>query len=1293
MGGLSAREGLPRRLSKPQTQTSSILSPLDHEADAASPPMPSSRQDYFDDYVTVISSQGERRSRRKSRSRIRAYLYGADSEVAQTPSDNEDGQNGLVSAARDVRKRLSRTGSSIMQLQSAKTSTARLSDSSSSRLQLSGSQSSDAEESAMLADQIKERAYKDSIAAQNHVTQPVDEDKHVDSVMAPVRRKSLYTPGLATRNPSDILKKPPQPGIVDSSLDRDYYYNPSKPLESPLSQLAALQLRGGGRETPSNMNYAQLGGIELGTLRVTNGTASPIPRDPTPKLLSHPLTPESKNHDDYYTASEGSVPGDYTAVISSRSGSPLRFESRPESSSPMQDSDISTPCGSSPSRNPDTAASLAHNYILEFDNSSYSHLDAAGVEIGNASTEDVSMFVPQAEGPAAEMWRNFINDAEVRHGGNETQEDALRQLNGDVTPDSESIHLRRPSTSNTMSSRYSAPVEITQTDSAYSFNNFLGPLQTTTQSSGAYPTFRTVSPEADSKPARDSPAGSYSSVSRQDRRSRSVSGAGEMFVPAQGRYSLQESGPPPLVQRRETATKETVSAQASFTRARKLQKPRPRSQPPLPKVTVQGCRDITEAHIPRVPSIIASKHAERLRQFPLLDHTFPSSNHTNVNDPVSPTDPSNTVLPVPIRFPSPANALEAATVGSFAELNRLERPQKSRSRASSKHRRSTIVQTSEEEWPASGIVRSPSWSDFGRGRKFKEQKRVAKQEREVEKRLAKEEKELEKRLEKSRKDFEKQTKKEERRKSARSRSASKGRSSDPSCQGETPAIVADFGTVAESLGGNPYDIATAMLPSSKSSHTSGSRHPHQISTAMSRPKSVVGMADLKIVEAARPRMQAGSRSFGDPKLPAEERRGSCDSNRNNRRPQTMFAYVPPVPAVAAINLKRRDPDWASSPQRNSSIVEASSTDAPPVPSLPSAEQAHQREAQITRFRPHSISIDASPPSSSFIAAKALDDSVPDTADLNTAQPEILVTSHRLTSRKTVPALWMGGSLERRAPKSEENRAAVETDNDRFSIDEETVVEEHDLWETQRQAWRQRRKSAGEALLRNQITGIFENNIATSKPSLPQETASRPSAPARAFTTDLHGVIEQRNLAPNRTASSSDKMLSHHESTKPQQFFEASTAGHSPASQRTNTDPHSYVQRHQTLRPGPNPPTQRPAAPRAHPQVHNEAPVHSHEQDRHPHRTSSSFAIPRKRVGSGASTPTPSKSIERLSGRYDGGLLYGYEPGWGLGGSAGTRGARTEASRKSVDVSRGFGLDLSDVPIFVAPTAATTTVAR
>ncbi|KAF2876246.1 hypothetical protein BDV95DRAFT_484132 [Massariosphaeria phaeospora] len=51
-------------------------------------------------------------------------------------------------------------------------------------------------------------------------------------------------------------------------------------------------------------------------------------------------------------------------------------------------------------------------------------------------------------------------------------------------------------------------------------------------------------------------------------------------------------------------------------------------------------------------------------------------------------------------------------------------------------------------------------------------------------------------------------------------------------------------------------------------------------------------------------------------------------------------------------------------------------------------------------------------------------------------------------------------------------------------------------------------------------------------------------------------------------------------------------------------------------------------------------------------------------------------------RYSGGLDYGYERGYGIGGSAGTRQLHSSASRKSMHYSNQYGVDLSDVPVFL-----------
>ena len=56
------------------------------------------------------------------------------------------------------------------------------------------------------------------------------------------------------------------------------------------------------------------------------------------------------------------------------------------------------------------------------------------------------------------------------------------------------------------------------------------------------------------------------------------------------------------------------------------------------------------------------------------------------------------------------------------------------------------------------------------------------------------------------------------------------------------------------------------------------------------------------------------------------------------------------------------------------------------------------------------------------------------------------------------------------------------------------------------------------------------------------------------------------------------------------------------------------------------------------------------------------------------------AIEALFDRYSGGLEYSYERGVGVGGSAGMRGPKDKAGRKSKELSEGWGVDLSDVPM-------------
>ncbi|KAL2046013.1 hypothetical protein N7G274_001460 [Stereocaulon virgatum] len=1281
MGGIHASDNAPRRLSKPRTNTSSsnLLSSFsDQLADPSSSPLQSSDHDYFGENATVVNSQGERRSRRKSRTKIRAYLYGSNEEAIQISSDEEDGRNGRSGTARNVRKRISRTGSSIMLLQSAKASSAYLSKSE--------SQGSDPEESAMVAHQIKERAYHDSLAAKNHVTSPIDEDKHPDSVMAPVRRKSLYTPGIATRNASDILRKPPPPDSNLSQLDRDYYYNPARPESSPLAQLAKLNLVEDGRATPSSIrNFPQLGGLQLGTLRVTNG----IPRNETPDLVPQSPTPDLKNQEEYYTASEGSLTASLSGVFPRSSGSPPDTQGETLPSFHSGDEDNVTPRESSIPREAtrDPAANIADEYMAELEGSPFSHSEISmSKDYTNEEDplDDEGVVIPRAEGPAAEIWRQLIDDAAVQQDYSHTTEDAFRKLNGN-TPSNYGSRLSVPSS---MTSRYSVSTEIPKTDSGYSSNSSLHATQ------------RTITNQGHEAKCLDTEPAKLAS------RSNDLSGPREMpeLLANQRDCSSQPASPVPtpysinviLRHALQSSTSNLLSSPSSQTvntirpsarsslrpssqiPVRKLQKPRPKSQPPpVNSITVQGHRELEQANIPRVPSVIAARHADRLQQFPLLEHTVPSSRYITADE----NDFSTDIHPIPIRFPSPANALESATADlRAAPVNTCEARNPGH-QPFLRLRKSTMI-NGRERTP-SDIVRSSSWSDLGGGKKNKEQKRQAKEGREAEKRLLREGRELAKRLEKDKKDLDRKTRKEvEKRKVGRPRSASRTR--EPS-QCETLATIADFGIVAESLGGNPYDIATSMF--SSASPSMSNKHPHQVSSAMSRPKSMIGMDDMAAAELGRARSRARCKSTGRLSPPSEDCSGGCFPG-NRLRPHSMFGNnVPPVPALAAVDLKAHNLEWNRSRRRSelfndrggipgkSLRVSSFIMDAPPVPALPTIQQVQQKEAQITKARPRSMIVGAIQIATSTSHKLGHEDTSHDGSAISRLRKSSFQPT--TTPKQLVPDLWSNGSIEKKGPRAATRLRLQASSNNMQSSAEEEPLGNDNIWEAQRQAWAQRRKSAGEILLRNQRSEIFETRPTSPSSSSTERQNDRLSSSDRMSTGELQDSDElKQNLrtGPSPLAPHPNPLASYPQLSPQQRLYELESIS-TPYSSTEEVSYHQSVTK-QLARLETGPLQKRPL-PQSQPQPQLPTPFQRRAQPQ-------SFPIDRKRVGSGSGTTTPTAAFDSLTGRYAGGLMYGYEPGCGLGGSAGTRSANTDASRKSVDVSKGFGIDLSDVPIFVAP---------
>ncbi|ROT37621.1 hypothetical protein SODALDRAFT_201305 [Sodiomyces alkalinus F11] len=119
---------------------------------------------------------------------------------------------------------------------------------------------------------------------QDSPSPPIPRVHSVASLHAPVRRRSiLRTPGLATRAATEETmprkfsfrqSHPATPASTrsrcDSVVSTPNYLSLPSPCLNPRVQVDIVQ-------TPSEAEYKQLGAMQFGSLRITNGTASPAP--------------------------------------------------------------------------------------------------------------------------------------------------------------------------------------------------------------------------------------------------------------------------------------------------------------------------------------------------------------------------------------------------------------------------------------------------------------------------------------------------------------------------------------------------------------------------------------------------------------------------------------------------------------------------------------------------------------------------------------------------------------------------------------------------------------------------------------------------------------------------------------------------------------------------------------------------------------------------------------------------------------------------------------------------------
>lgn len=1132
--GLAAKMGntqsapTPReqyRLSKPKTNASSsnllALAYPQTEQDALRTPPQTSDMDETEPVVT--SPSGERRSRPDARPKLRAHLFGSTAGSSRTEPPEGDGERrcGLGELVSGVRDRLSRSGSPNSQPSSARGSSSNLSNGlGASRLTLvSDSTTPASEETRRLHQDIRAKASTDELTACSHISSPVDEIAPSNPVLSPIRRRSLLTPGIATRVPDDILRKPPPRNKLQSQLDRAYYYNPHLSDSSPLARLAVLDLADHGpvspvprTATPTFHDYGHLGGLKLGTLRITNGRASPAPSDSTIHLVHGQSFAHIDQERDYSTNSgrcktelveDGVVarfshwqkgqsppvtsylysdekravrPGIVvdSAVGVNRStmlrdshwdhpisrGNALLANGVPTESVPpaLSKKQRSMSAYGNSYEFTDQASSIAQEYITELPHSPFVYAEPpvlgspkilstskANEFEDNLFEDEGFVFSTQELSPEMQKWCLAVDDAESEHAQGGSREDALRILDGRTI--------------------------------------------STTLGQSSYPDLSRGS-SAEHAPI-PSPSPSEKALSKAD------SGYSSN---ASLRSLKNEQGVEDASGMETTDRSRTLSASPYLCPPQRAPPPPP--PPPLcsdENSTVPTFRSVAYFPTSSAGELLTSGAVNVLRESDYGLRSVQSTPPSSVKSAQQESASSSIALAQrklkkerPLSQPLPVKYI---TVQGYRELTQSHIPPVPADVAAKLAQRHRAFPLLEHTFPSLQHTNlrdeSANMSPISVPLRFPSPTKA---------------------LEEAAVRVKQQSPSAYCRQSYNHRSPinwtkSRRRSSRDreSHEDEFPDKIADFGTVTESLGGSPYDIARSTLawtPKVSDRHTWTLSH--QMEDELSRVKAT-GMDEEAAARFARSRSRTRSQGQFSSSTPSDSTfndRGGIPGK--NIRPKSMIA------------------------------------DAPPVPALPrQVGQAGLAKSQSER--PVSVPL---------------------------GKPPVIVVS--------------GATV------------AIE------STDNTPAVSKYDKsWEEHRRTWLQRRRSAAEGLLgRNQTS----QNVEVAPGADEGETAAYAQSLAPAKQT----------MVPTYEAAS----LSPQGSTRPQE---------SPTVTVSSANKPSAV----------------------------------------------------------AVTAKP--SFEYVAGRYNGGLSYGYEPGYGLGGSAGTRNTKTAASRKSIDVSRGFGIDLSDVPIFIAKT--------
>ncbi len=466
------------------------------------------------------------------------------------------------------------------------------------------------------------------------------------------------------------------------------------------------------------------------------------------------------------------------------------------------------------------------------------------------------------------------------------------------------------------------------------------------------------------------------------------------------------------------------------------------------------------------------------------------------------------------------------------------------------------------------------------------------------------------------------------------------------------AIIQDFGTVGYSLGGNPYDVARTNHQSIPRKNVEPGRqvNPHNITSAAGRPRFTGGMDAETAAELARRRSRTiherNSMSLAEKRDLFNDRGGLPGKNL---RPMSFTAHTPPLPLLPAGFEGNQSHSWA--PQTDHDQV----------------RQADTRYSNCDQ---------------NVYAYNTMVDSAGDPHDYN--EPD------DAASHNDWPDHFYSQDYqsEFRVPRDDRRESwrsdRVEIDFDMREIGTET--QERSPFNHQYEGNPQHEHD--ESWPRSPVTIHSANHWEPNEVEQEAPSAGPPPQPPphspRPLSIAPHeeaGTWAGHCQAWQEGKQSTDR--AHHNSSKIGSYWGEDSLYPSIPPRDL---PSSQAHRNADTRPAST--YHRYPATDALSSGASYNSYHSREQSWHPSRQHSQVnGQTGSDAGSLGGSLQPPRDPQPVSpspqfGRYSGGFSYGYERGAGFGGSAGTRSVSgvAGASRKGKELSQGFGVDLSDVPI-------------